>query len=84
MAPDRACCGLMDNTGFTFTQRESIGRMTAKSNAVLANSRLAVMEIIGMFFQGASQAPRGWRRVHRRHRLQRDQHRGELNAVAFE
>ena len=41
----------MDNTGFTFTQQESIGRMTAKSNAVLANGRLAMMETIGMFFQ---------------------------------
>ena len=45
-------CGLIEYTGFTFTQRKGIGRMTTKWNTVLANGRLAMMAIIRMFFQG--------------------------------
>jgi hypothetical protein len=46
-----AFCGLIEYTGFTFTQWKSIGRMTAKLNAMLANGRLATIAIIRMFFQ---------------------------------
>jgi len=46
-----AFCDLVESTGFTFTQRKCIGRMTSKSNNVLANGRLAIMEIIRIFFQ---------------------------------
>ena len=45
-----AFCGLIEYTGFTFTQRKSIGRMTTKWNALLASGRLAMMAIIGLFF----------------------------------
>jgi len=45
------CCGLIGNTGLTFTQRMNIGRMTAKLSTVLANSRLAMMAFIRLFFQ---------------------------------
>ena len=43
-----AFCGPIENNGFTFAQWKSIGRMTAKLNAVLANGRLATMAIIRM------------------------------------
>ena len=45
-------CGLIEHTGFTFTQRNGIGRMTAKCDAVLASGRFAMMAIIRMFFRG--------------------------------
>ena len=43
--------GLIEYTGFNFTQRNGIGRMTMKWNTVLANGRLAMMAIIRKFFQ---------------------------------
>ena len=46
-----AFCGLIEYTGFTFTQRKSIGRMTAKLDALLGSSRLARTAIIWMLFQ---------------------------------
>ena len=35
----------------TFTQQKSIGRMTAKVNALLASGLRAIMAIIRIFFQ---------------------------------
>ena len=46
-----AFCSLSEYTGFTFTQRRSIGRMTAKLNASLASGRLAIMATVWIFFQ---------------------------------
>ena len=43
--------GLVEDTGLTFAQRNSISRMTAKLNALLASGHLAMMAIIRMFFQ---------------------------------
>ena len=40
-----------------FAQQESIGRMTAKWNALLASGRLAMMAIIRMFFQDGFTGP---------------------------
>ena len=45
-------CGLIEHIGFTFTQRNGIGRMTAKCNAVVASGHRAIMAIVIMFFQG--------------------------------
>ena len=45
-------CGLIEHIGFTFTQQNGIGRMTAKCNAVVASGRLAIMAIIRTFFRG--------------------------------
>ena len=46
-----AFCDLLEHTGFAFTWRKGIGRMTAKLNALLASGRLVTMAIIRMFFQ---------------------------------
>ena len=46
-----ALCGLIEKTGLTFTRRKSIGQMSAESNAVLANGRLARMAFIRVSFQ---------------------------------
>ena len=55
--PIVAFCGLIENTGFIFTLRRSIGRMTAKWYALLASSRLAIMAIIWIFFQDGFTSP---------------------------
>jgi DNA polymerase III gamma/tau subunit len=43
--------GLIEDAGFTFAQRKSMGRTTAKLNALLASGRRARMASIRMFFQ---------------------------------
>ena len=47
-----ALCSLIAHTGFIFTQRNGISRMTAKCDAVLASGRPAMLAIIRMFFRG--------------------------------
>ena len=56
-------CGLVGNAGFTFTQQRSICRITAKSNAVLADGRLAMTAIVGMSFQDGPTGVHRLRRV---------------------
>ena len=45
--------GLIKYTGFTFTQRKGIGRITAKVFAVLANGHFAMVAIVRMCVQGS-------------------------------
>ena len=40
-----AFCGLIEYTGSTFAQRKSIGRITAKLNALFASGRRAMVAI---------------------------------------